>query len=178
MVKNQPSSYPKQWATIFILLYGQKTLKVEDVTKLLSPILVKWDTKELPVIYVVNSAVKNQKITTGPWKGRDTTNKGPIITAIKWNVRKLDEKEVNDNDLGDIRANYRSKIIPLLAKLGIASEYIAARIYKTPFDKNVDKGLPKTPDIPPEPRKINWWLWGGGAIAGLFVLHKVKKALS
>jgi len=166
------NSYSKQWATIFILFYGPNTIKEDAVTKLLYPILSKdWELKEKPILFSASYPQVRQKFTTGPWKKRDTTNLGPILTSVKWNIRKLNSSPVTDVDLGNIRSNYREKIVPLLSKVGLGNEYIAARNYGTPFDKLVDKNLPKNPPIPPEP-KIKWWLWAIGGVAGLLVIKQ------
>src|SRR5882672_1504271 len=106
------STYPKQWATIFALLYGSKSINPNDFKTILSKILGNtWEVEEKPVSYTEKtSGTKNETISNGKWAGRDTTNKGPIITVIKWNIRKANHKPVTDLELGTIRNDYRTSI--------------------------------------------------------------------
>lgn len=199
------TTYPKQWATVFALLYGNKALSPIDFKTMLSKILGKdWEIEEKPAGYTEKtSAPKNQEITSGHWLGRNTLSKGPVVTSIKWNIRKANHQPVTDMELGKIRNDYRTSIIPLLNKLGISSEYMTARVYLVPFDPNIDVGLPKTPNIPPEPkppkplpppkpkpkpvpvppkptpvpivvRNLNWLYWVGGGLLGYVILRNYK----
>ena len=184
------STYAKQWATVFALLYGRKSISANNFKTMLSKMLGKdWEVEENPAIYTEIADVQKGVIHSGHWKGRDTTNTGPIVTAIKWNIRKANHQPVTDEDLGIIRNEYRQSIIPLLNKLGIGSEYITARVYLTPFDASTDKGLPKLPAIPPEPNppkpvpppppiivhNLNWLYWVVGGVLGILVLKNMGK---
>lgn len=161
MLPNTKNDYLTQWGTLFILSNASKTLNAEGWKRILTPLLKDWEIVGIPSVFTANYKQSRSKdgiftYLDGPWKGRSYSGVSlPITMAVKWTVRKKDHTIPSSVDAGNFRSNFRSTIKPILNKLGIYPDYNTIQnsilLPSKPFDKAVDKGLPKNPAIPAEP---------------------------
>jgi len=167
------NAYAKQWATLFILLSSPTDVDVGKVEQILRATYPDWEFDRF-VNYKTVVEVKNGVPTSGPWVGR-LNMPNPYVAAIKVNARTATRVPATTQVTsamgptpmtGVALDTFRKHVKPQLKALGYEDSYSVFSPWGTQssFTKEVDKGLPLTPALPPPERapveqKSNALLW-------------------
>lgn len=191
MVIKTVSPYSQQWGQFFMLLSSNAPISPTVVEGLVREALLDWDLGAFSV-YQTTTLVETDsnpgeggtiKQLTGPWAGRDMPGTSVMALKAVGRTKKrttLLELPTGETDLGRARAAIRKEVYPRLRAQGIYVSYFGFSPYGAPSVsmQRLDKDLPATPPIPPEPEmSTSWWAYLGAlGLAGLAaVLIKQKR---
>lgn len=183
----EDSGYAKQWATLFLLLSSPTDADVAKVEQILRSTLPGWQFDHF-VSYKTVVELKDGVPTTGPWAGR-LNMPNAYVTAIKVNARTADQAPAtaqagSTTRTGVVMDTFRKVIKPQLKALGYEDSYMSFSPWGTQssFTKDVDKGLPLTPALPPPEQPAVeagnawvWWLLFGTAAATAYAYSRERK---